>query len=74
MDDFKKNNLPIVLLCITFVLASVLGIAMFGLISEGYSIKEQRRERGLERSSDPLLKEQRRERRIYNDKTNIYEL
>ena len=74
MDSFQKNNLPIILLCITIALASVIGIAMIGFINEGYSSKQQRRERRLERSSDPLLKEQRRERRIYNDKSNTYQL
>ena len=74
MDGFQKNNLPIILLCITIALASIVGIAMIGFINEGYSSKQQRRERRLERSSDPLLKEKRRERRIYNDKSNTYQL
>ena len=74
MDGFQKNNLPIILLCITIALASIVGIAMIGFINEGYSSKQQRRERRLERSSDPLLKEQRRERRTYNNKGNAYEL
>lgn len=74
MDGFEKNNLPIILLCITLAIAGVVGVAMIGFINESYSNKQQRRERRLERSSDPLLKEQRRERRTYNNKGNAYEL
>ena len=74
MDGFQKNNLSVILLYITLALACVVGIAMIGFIKEGYSSKQQRRERRLGHSSDPLLKEQRRERRIYNNKGNTYEL
>jgi len=74
MDGFRKNNLPFILLCITLVFAGAVGIALIGFIGTGFSVKQQRQERRLERSFDPPIKEQRRDRRIYNDKNNTYEL
>lgn len=70
MDGFQRSNGPIYLLILALIAAMGVGITMIGVIGEGSTIKQERRQRRLENQSKRLIREQRRELRMERNKNN----